>query len=376
MKNTFKLNLEQQKKQAKELLQKTLNGDTDALDRFAKHHPKLIHKECLLDEFIPKLSDAQLVIARELGCKTWSQLKHHTALMDSLRHQVESAETVLDEPKECLHIRCGSDIEKILPQAGFTGDFLEFSDPLCVGPVSYNYDVKERAHFLYESYGNSTEQTSEAILTKLTQAYEQFRYSTSNYKHIVLWFEHDPYDQFILMFLLSQYSRFGSPKNLWIVTTNSFPGSSKFKGLGQLPPEGLRLLWQTRQQLDRKDCEEADQHWAAYTNPNRDVFAQHIANQKDSRFPYFKNAALRQLLEQPVDEGTLPLTQKITLEMLSDTSPQTAGALFKHITEHKEPLPFLGDIMYWHILQQMEKKELVLFAKTAEQWHDTVITLE
>ena len=39
-----------------------------------------------------------------------------------------------------LHIRCGSDIRETLQAAGIEGDFLEFSDPVCQGPVPADTD--------------------------------------------------------------------------------------------------------------------------------------------------------------------------------------------------------------------------------------------
>jgi len=375
MQNTFRLNLEQQKKQAKELLKGFQVGASDAVSRFQTSHPKFVHKEHNMERFTPKISDAQLVISRELGCKTWSQLKHHILLMQSLKGQVDTKTNVLDEPENSLHIRCGSDIEKSLVKAGFGGDFLEFSDPFCVGPVSYDYKIEERAHFLYKSYGKSSGQSYDQVYTKLKRAYQTLRMSPSDYEHVILWFEHDPYDQFILVFLLSRYFRLGLPKNLWLVTTNQFPGTVKFRGMGQLPSEGLRLLWQSKQLLTVQHCEEASKHWSAFTQPNKERFHKYVQSLSGCLLPYFKTASLRQILEQPSKKSELSLTKKLTIEILTDNSPMSAGLLFQQIMEKKDPLPFLGDIMYWNILIQMEEAGLICFLNEKEQWNQTLVGL-
>lgn len=36
---------------------------------------------------------------------------------------------------DTLHIRCGSDIREALALGGIPGDYLEFSDPVCQGPL-------------------------------------------------------------------------------------------------------------------------------------------------------------------------------------------------------------------------------------------------
>lgn len=371
----FRLNLEQQKKRSKELFKAFQNQELEAIHRFEKQHPKLVHQEQTLADFTPKLSDAQLVLARELGCKTWNQLRNHIALMDSLRSEVDESSHISDEPDLCLHIRCGSDIQHTLIAAGFKGDFLEFSDPLCVGPVSYDYDIEERAQFLFNSYGKAVKRDYPTMVSGLTNAYQTLRNGHENYQHVALWFEHDTYDQFIMIFLLSQFHRFGRPKNLWMVTTNEFPGSVRFQGLGQLPPEGLRLLWQTKQPVTSQQCEEADQHWAAFTDSNPKVFHQHIQQLSQTSLPYFKKAAWRQLQEQPIEQNQLPLTQQLTINLLTESSPQTAGRLFKQLMEQKEPLPFLGDIMYWQILQEMKSNGLIDFTEDQEDWPTILIDL-
>ena len=371
----FRLNFEQQKKRAKDLLKAFQQQSADAISRFEQHHPKLVYQEQSLIDFTPKLADAQLVISRELGCKAWSQLRNHIALMDALRGQVDHSSTVADEPVRCLHIRCGTDIERTISEAGFKGEFLEFSDPFCVGPVGYDYQIEERAHFLSNSYGKTLGREYSEILSGLNDVYQRLQNSRSDYDNVVLWFEHDAYDQFILIFILSQYHRFGLPKHLWLVTTNEFPGAVRFKGLGQLPPEGLRLLWQTKQRVTAKQCAEADQHWAAYTDPKREVFHQYVNNLTNSALPYFKIAALRQLQEQPIQKNKLPLTQQITIDLLSDSAPQSAGVLFNKVMEQKEPLPFLGDIMYWHILLQMKENRLIQFVEEPEHWPNTLVKL-
>jgi len=371
----FRLNLEQQKKRAKELLKSFQQSNKEAVLRFEQNHPKLLHQEETLDVFSPKLADVQLVIARELHCKSWGHLRNHITLMNACRDQLEEDCPVEDEPTHCLHIRCGNDIQRSLLEAGFAGDFLEFSDPFCVGPVSYDYDLEQRASFLHESYGKEIEHDYHTVYSGLRETFERLKGSAQAYEYVVLWFEHDAYDQFILIFLLSYYHRFGLPNQLWMVTTNEFPGSERFLGLGQLPPEGLRLLWRNRKQIGLQECAEGDRHWRAFSDPNRAVFHRHVRSLDHGLLPYFKVAALRQMQEQPIQQEDLPLTQKLTLEVLRANGPSKAGFLFREIMEQKEPLPFLGDLMYWHILQEMRGKGLIKFTRQAEHWPGIEVSL-
>lgn len=61
--------LEQQRKQAKELLRDYRGGDASARERIRRHLP---------DKERPTLADAQFVLAREHGFRSWAALKAHT----------------------------------------------------------------------------------------------------------------------------------------------------------------------------------------------------------------------------------------------------------------------------------------------------------
>jgi ankyrin repeat protein len=71
-------NLEQYKKQAKDLVKECALGHSDALKRIARHHPRL-HKLSPPDiQHEPfTLADAQLVIAREHSFESWPKFVHH-----------------------------------------------------------------------------------------------------------------------------------------------------------------------------------------------------------------------------------------------------------------------------------------------------------
>src|SRR5215472_6118845 len=66
-------NLEQLKKQAKSLLHAARNQDPAALERFRA----ILASNRLVDEKTVALHDAQFVIAREYGFKSWNDLREH-----------------------------------------------------------------------------------------------------------------------------------------------------------------------------------------------------------------------------------------------------------------------------------------------------------
>ena len=100
------------KREARELLDAFRRGDPDALERIHRRHPKFKSSE---DAEIPlhfKLSDAQLVVAREYGFTSWAMLKQRIgaeAPARSLRDAIwaddrTAVAAILRAQPELLHI--------------------------------------------------------------------------------------------------------------------------------------------------------------------------------------------------------------------------------------------------------------------------------
>jgi ankyrin repeat protein len=85
-------NLEQLRKQAKDLLQSLKSGDPVAHQRFREHHPTTPAAAAEIRAPSFSLSDAQLVIAREYGFLSWPKLKEH----------VESLQPETGDPMQLL----------------------------------------------------------------------------------------------------------------------------------------------------------------------------------------------------------------------------------------------------------------------------------
>jgi hypothetical protein len=102
--------------------------------------------------------------------------------------------------------------------------------------------LNTRAAFISEAYGI----TLKDARNRLEREYSQL-YSSAQYERVVLWFEHDSYDQLVLAYVLHHFWTIQSfPKRLELICIDSFPGIERFVGLGQLSSEALRTLWEGR----------------------------------------------------------------------------------------------------------------------------------
>ncbi|MBV9503019.1 MAG: ankyrin repeat domain-containing protein [Acidobacteriaceae bacterium] len=80
------MNLEQQKKQARELLQAVRAGRIDALVRLRSQYPRWANTEDATVRQEVALHDAQFVIAREQGFASWTKLKSYAEASPRARH--------------------------------------------------------------------------------------------------------------------------------------------------------------------------------------------------------------------------------------------------------------------------------------------------
>ncbi len=260
-----------------------------------------------------------------------------------------------DEDAATLHIRCGTDIRGTLTAAGFAGAFLEYSDPVCQGPVPDAGDlVRQRAAFLSNAYDVGRDD----VLEKLVAAEAALGAAATRYKRVVLWFEHDTYDQLVLARTLSRFSVDGVPRVLEMVTTDRFPGIDRFTGLGQLSPENLRDLWPQRIAVSEKQLKTGRRVWDALRAT--DPIALHERIYDCAALPYMARALRRHLEELPgVDDG-LGLTERLILQILRD-GDRSAGQIFRDLMMVREPLPWLGDTMFWYVLRSMMRAETCPF---------------
>ncbi len=254
-----------------------------------------------------------------------------------------------------MHIRCGDDIRQALVEAGLTGTFNRHINPYLHGPVTDAPDwLEQRAHFITESAGDSDiSLTYDAVLQSLRAEENQLASASRDYERVVLWLEHDRYDQFVLLRCLSWFAEHGAPPHLQLVGPNDYPGATRFLGLGQLPPEALRLLWEQRRSLSKEHAAFGHAVWKAFCSSDPRPLAEWV-RVGTPLFPDLAGALRRHLQELPSLEHVLGLTQWLLLSALAEHSPVPAGRLVGTVMQ-RDPLPGLGDTGYEYELRQLAK---------------------
>lgn len=168
-------------------------------------------------------------------------------------------------------------------------------------------------------------------------------------EEVILWFEHDLFDQLALVRLLARLARRGLPSQLTIVSIDRHPEVPNFLGFGQLQPEQLAALWPRRTTLSRDAIDEAITAWIAITAP--DPRALPFLVKRIKAMPFLAGALERQLEELPDPTSGLSRTERQVLAAIA-RGEATAPALLAATQAIDPRYPLTDGVLAWtlHVL--------------------------
>jgi hypothetical protein len=194
---------------------------------------------------------------------------------------------------------------------------------------------------------------------------------------VVLWFEHDAFDQLILARILAFYAEHGVPRRLELVQVNRFPGVERFKGLGELSAAALRMLWDDRRAVGSELLDLGTHTWDALREPS--PLALFETTRAGGTLPELGAAVLRHLQELPWQGDGLSLTERHVLELAAERAA-SAGEIFVRLSDEREASVHLGlsDSMFLATLDRLvaaRQAPIAVAATGAETpWHRRTVT--
>ncbi|MEP4191728.1 MAG: DUF1835 domain-containing protein, partial [Sneathiella sp.] len=287
---------------------------------------------------------------------------HHLKAMETSARDIEAGISFANN--KTLHIRCGSDLKEALQDARIEGTFMEVINPFSMGPVLCDRleekSLKLRTDYMTETLGPYiSEDRRTAIRSSLVDEEEALLALDTRYEEVVLWFEHDAYDQLCLAYLLHHMARKSPnlPFRLSLVQVDRFPGIKRFIGLGQiLQPEGFALLYQQRLSVSPPMISFGATMWEAFTgNDPRELWA--LINEEKSPLPLMQKAFWRIIAELPSPENGLGLTERLALDIIAKEGSLLARRAFLFAMADRDPQPYHGDIMFFAILNSLWSAE-------------------
>ncbi|WP_444996159.1 hypothetical protein [Aliikangiella sp. IMCC44359] len=245
---------------------------------------------------------------------------------------------------EILNITNGSNAVDLMNKAGIQGEKIPWDDLLHEGPVPIAGDLEALSRIRVD-YITSCGWGDKASVSQKFKQRNECLLNYSRYNQVVLWFEHDLYDQLQLIQILGWFKQ-----QTKINTELKLICSSQY--LGHHTVDSLVKLKDIEQIISTQQLDIAWQVWAAFTsdNPYR---LNEVIKLELSELPYLKNALLRLVKEYPDSENGLPLTEHLILKCLKGASLSPIG-LF-NIYQKQEAAEFMGDSTFWSRLNVMAK---------------------
>jgi DNA-binding transcriptional MerR regulator len=281
-------------------------------------------------------------LARVVGCAC-SSLDHCTcgAAYLARRGGVTAARPSL------LHVTNGESAGNTLRQTAIGGAVLPWQDSLHEGPVPSLPRaalLRTRARFLTECGWGS----ERALLSSLERRDAQLLDALGDGLEVVLWFEHDLYDQLQLLDVLALAHTVEVEPELIVV--GSFPGKPSFAGLGELTAGELETLWPSRRQAEPSMLQAAADAWEAFRAPDPTALADR-ATRETPGLPFLAPALRRLLEELPAPADGLSRTERSALRVV-DAGAVTPPAAFV-AAQRLEEAPFLGDTWFYRTVSAL-----------------------
>lgn len=234
-----------------------------------------------------------------------------------------------------LFITNGQSAVATLQHAGFTGEFVSWDDVLHDGPVP----TQQPAERLLEARAAFIAACGWAEKENVRARFEQRDGMLTNaalYDEVVLWFEHDLYDQLQLLQILDRLA------GLDLTTPVSLICKAEF--VSESSPERLRALHQNRPLVMPDQYALAQVAWQALGADTPEPLAA-VLDADTTALP-FLHAALHRLAEEyPHPKNGLSRTEQQILDAVA-AGAHAPGALFQ-ATQAQEDAKFMGDASFW-----------------------------
>jgi hypothetical protein len=266
-----------------------------------------------------------------------------------------------------LHITNGDNTKELIARSGIPGDISIWADPLNEGPVPGGISSADlrtiRARFIA---GSGRGERFQAVLAELAQWASAIR-RRAEYDEMVLWFEHDLFDQLVLIQILDRIEATPAPTPVKLICIDQFPGHPHFKGLGELTPADLAALFDTRVEIGSRERDLGVRAWQAFRSHDPTALEQFLESDT-SALPFLGPALRRHLEEFPWVGTGLSRSERRALELASDGPIQIREA-FPRMHEGETHF-FITDISFWDLAQRLAALDPPLIVLHAESHAD------
>jgi len=254
-----------------------------------------------------------------------------------------------------LNIVNGDTAIEIMKKAYINGDFLPWNDFLHEGPVPQTSSIhqlsKIRAKFINQKGFGFLEQIEEDFY-KRDKKLESYH----KYKKIILWFEHDLYDQLQLLQVLAWFHSNNSENiQLSLISTNYH--------LGECSKDEITKLLRYEQPVIKEHLTVAQKAWSAFQEPNPMEWFK-LLKSNHHILPFLEDTIKRMLEEFPNTRNGLSRSAHQALLTISKEI-DNPREIFNQCQKY-EKQKFMGDIIFWKILDEFIENKIISSQKNGQ----------
>ena len=336
----------------------------------------LYHIDGLSHEKVARTLDVPVATVRSLVARARRKLAavlHTDADALPIRHPTED-DVLSEQPvaPRMLHVLNGDATREKMERSDIPGTYTVWADVLHEGPVHSGLSDEEfrrvRLRF-HGADGVGSEEQSQRY-----RRWDDTLASFPEYDEVVLWFEHDLFDQLILIRHLDWFARRDLGRTaLSLICIGEFPGVDGFAGLGQLSPDQLASLLGTRQRVTVRQTELARAAWRAFTSSDP-TSIERVLERDTSALPFLAGALVRFLEEYPAVGTGLPRTERQILDGLSRGITKPVD-LFVALQRTEERI-YMGDTTFWARVEGLARGERPLVRLSGEPMRDSLPAAE
>lgn len=245
--------------------------------------------------------------------------------------------------KDRLIITNGQSGVDAIRQADIEGDLISWDDILHEGPVPFGLSLAEMSEVRTDYLAGRGWGGVEEIQKRFDKRDQQLVESPDRYREVVLFVEHDLYDQLQLLQVLDWFDKIAKPAP---VLTSVLPPAH----IGYCSASELRSAFNARLTITKEGLLQAGKCWSLFTAPD----PSYLLDVEDVLHEVLVHIgpAFKRLIEAYPDAQTGLSRIETEILSLNRNGIEKPVALFKAYQKTEEAA-FLGDWSFWMILHEL-----------------------
>ncbi|MGD9902209.1 MAG: hypothetical protein AB7U83_01970 [Vicinamibacterales bacterium] len=228
------------------------------------------------------------------------------------------------------HVANGTCTARLVDAAGLPGSTSLWADPLYDGAVPGGLSDDELLEVRARHLGGGDGSAATEPWNDLRE-WRRAIAAHDRYDELVLWYEHDLFDQLNLMQVLPWIrEHVPAAATVSLVCVGSFPHHPHFKGLGELAPDQIAELFSGRERVGHARFALAAHAWDAFRASTPEALDD-LRRGDTAALPFLAPALTRLLQEYPWTRDGLSRSERRLLALVA-SGPTTLATIFPRMT--------------------------------------------